>query len=73
MAKLWKYSDYSKKYIESYITQRRKIVHMIKIIARYSNKEEKERIIKGLLKEFNIKQISKPYKTGKYKRICIEI
>ena len=46
---------------------------MIKIIVRYSNKEEKERIIKGLSKEFNIKQISKPYKTGKYKRICIEI
>ncbi|WWU65272.1 hypothetical protein QJR26_02625 [Clostridium baratii] len=46
---------------------------MIKIIVRYSNKEEKERIIKGLSKEFNIKQISKPYKTGKCKRICIEI
>ena len=46
---------------------------MSKIIISYQTVEEREQIIKDLSTVVNIKKISKPYKTGLYKRIYIDI
>lgn len=46
---------------------------MSKIIISYQTVEEREQIIKALSTVVNIKKISKPYKTGLYKRIYIDI
>ncbi|MEG1141587.1 MAG: hypothetical protein RSE41_03925 [Clostridia bacterium] len=46
---------------------------MSKVIIRYESIEERESIIKALSTGIKIKSISKPYKTGKYKRIYIDI
>lgn len=46
---------------------------MSKIAIRYERTEEVEEIIRALEKEFEIKDISKPYKSGKYKRVYVSI
>lgn len=46
---------------------------MSKIIISYQTVEEREQIIKALSNAVNIKKISKPYKTGLYQRIYIDI
>lgn len=46
---------------------------MSNIVIKYETIEEKEKIIRVLEKEFKIKKISKPYKTGRYNRIYVNI
>ncbi|MCX0355263.1 hypothetical protein LI064_12120 [Clostridium perfringens] len=46
---------------------------MDKVMIKYKSVEKREQIIKALSTVVNIKKISKPYKTGLYKRIYIDI
>lgn len=45
----------------------------MKIQIKYENYSDKEKLIDGLTKEFNIIKISKPYRNGRYYRIYVEI
>lgn len=46
---------------------------MVKIQVGYENEMEKIKILEVLSKGIKIKKISKPYKTGKYYRIYVDI
>lgn len=46
---------------------------MVKIQIKYENESDKEKLIQGLLKEFNIIKISKPYRNGRCHRVYVEI
>lgn len=46
---------------------------MIKIKLSYKKEEDKLRIIKQLSHGSNIKSISKPYKSGEFYRVYIEV
>ncbi|EES50720.1 hypothetical protein NE172_13640 [Clostridium botulinum] len=45
---------------------------MIKVIIKYENEEEKQKVIQAIEKESKIMKISKPYKSNKYSRIYID-
>lgn len=45
----------------------------MKIQIKYENEMDKEKLIEGLSKEFNIIKISKPYKSGRYFRVYVDI
>lgn len=46
---------------------------MTKIQIKYENDSERERVLQALLSKFNIRNISKPHKTGKYYRVYVDI
>lgn len=46
---------------------------MMKIQIRYESESDKEKLIQGLSKEFKIIKVSKPYKTGRYSRVYLDI
>ena len=46
---------------------------MAKVIIKYENETEKQKIIKLLAFGTKIKDISKPQKTGKYYRVYIDL
>lgn len=46
---------------------------MIKIQVKFENEEEKEKVIKLLSENFIVSKVSEPYKTGRYKRVYLDI
>lgn len=46
---------------------------MMKIQIKHENESDKEKLIKGLSKEFKVVKISKPYRNGRYYRVYVEI
>ena len=46
---------------------------MIKLQIGYQSESEKSKIIKVIRKDLTIKNISKPYKQGKYYRVYVDV
>ena len=46
---------------------------MMKIQIKYENESDKEKLIKGLSKEFKIVNMTKPNKIGKFYRMYVEV
>ena len=46
---------------------------MIKIQVKYEKESEKEKVIKAVSKEFMVTKISPEYKSGRYRRIYLDI